>query len=68
MIRYGKAPFLECSSKGDRRFSAYFARVSGETIEARYQAAKIIHKLGGYPERCVHARTLGDTCKSRGRA
>lgn len=24
--------------------------------------------LGGYPERCVHGRTLGDTCKSCGRA
>jgi hypothetical protein len=41
MIRYGKAPFLECSSKGDKRFSAFYARVNGETIEEQYQAAKI---------------------------
>jgi len=42
MIRYGKAPFLECSSRGDTRFSAFFARLSnGRTIEAMYQAAKV---------------------------
>lgn len=44
MIRHGEAPFLECSSAGDRRFSAFFARVKargGKTIEEVYQAAKV---------------------------
>lgn len=40
MIRHGKPPYLECSSKGDRRFSAFFAKVGGSTIEDLYQAAK----------------------------
>lgn len=38
---YGKAPFLECSSRGDRRFSAFFAYVNGRSIEEQYQGAKI---------------------------
>ncbi len=44
MIRHGKAPFLECSSAGDRRFSAFYARITGrggKTIEEIYQAAKV---------------------------
>jgi hypothetical protein len=41
MIRHGEPPYLECSSAGDRRFSAFYARVRGQTIEARYQAAKV---------------------------
>lgn len=41
MIRHGSAPFLECSSKGDRRFSAFYARVAGRSIEDTYQAAKV---------------------------
>ncbi len=41
MLRYGKAPFLECSSRGDKRFSAFYARVNGRSIEEQYQAAKI---------------------------
>jgi hypothetical protein len=40
MVRHGKPPFLECSSRGDRRFSAFFARVRGKSIEQRYQEAK----------------------------
>ena len=40
MIRHGDPPYLECSSKGDRRFSAFYARVDGLTIEEQYQAAK----------------------------
>ena len=27
MIKIGEAPFLECSSKGDKRFSAFYARI-----------------------------------------
>ncbi len=41
MIRVGKPPYYECSSKGDKRFSAFYARVDGVTIEDRYQAAKV---------------------------
>lgn len=41
MIRHGIAPYLECSSKGDKRFSAFYARVNGDSIEHRYQAFKV---------------------------
>lgn len=44
MIRHGKAPYLECSSKGDKRFSAFYARLrcrSNRSIEDLYQASKI---------------------------
>ena len=41
MLRFGQAPFLECSSKGDKRFSAFYARVNGQSIEVQYQAAKV---------------------------
>lgn len=41
MLRRGQAPFLECSSKGDKRFSAFYARVNGRSIEDQYQAAKV---------------------------
>lgn len=44
MVRHGEAPFLECSSKGDRRFSAFGARIrgrGGRSIEEIYQAAKV---------------------------
>lgn len=44
MIRHGSAPFLECSTKGDKRFSAFMARVKSrgnQTIEELYQGAKL---------------------------
>jgi hypothetical protein len=44
MIRHGKAPFLECSTRGDQRFSAFCARIKGrdnKSIEEIYQAAKV---------------------------
>lgn len=44
MIRHGSAPYLECSSMGDKRFSAFYARVkahAGRSIEDIYQAAKV---------------------------
>lgn len=41
MLRYGKPPYLECSSKGDKRFSAFYAKVDGLSIEERYQAFKV---------------------------
>ena len=41
MIRHGQPPYLECSSRGDHRFSAFYARIDGISIETRYQAAKV---------------------------
>ena len=44
MVRVGKFPMLECSSKGDKRFSAFYARIrklGGKSIEELYQGAKI---------------------------
>ncbi len=41
MMRYGKPPFLECSSRGEKRLSPFYAMVNGKSIEERYQAAKI---------------------------
>lgn len=46
MIRHGEPPYLECSSKGDLRFSAFHARIkarNNRSIEDIYQAAKIFH-------------------------
>lgn len=43
-IQYGVAPFLECSSRGEKRFSAFYARInrrSNRSIEELYQASKI---------------------------
>jgi hypothetical protein len=44
MLRFGEAPYLECSSKGDKRFSAFYARVQSignQSIETIYQASKV---------------------------
>jgi len=41
MVKFGEKPFLECSSKGDKRFSAFYAKINGKSIEDIYQAAKI---------------------------
>ena len=41
MVRHGSPPYLECSSRGDKRFSAFFAKVNGRSIESQYQAAKV---------------------------
>lgn len=41
MIKHGQAPYLECSSQGDKRFSAFYARVNGRSIEEQFQAAKV---------------------------
>lgn len=44
MQRFGEEPFLECSSKGDKRFSAFYARPirrKGKSIEDLYQASKV---------------------------
>ena len=41
MLCYGSAPYLECSSKGDKRFSAFYAKIGLKSIEEIYQGAKI---------------------------
>ena len=44
MVRIGVAPYLECSSRGFRPFSAFYARIrsrGNRSIEEIYQAAKI---------------------------
>lgn len=44
MIQHGVPPFLECSSRGEKRFSAFYARIrarEGKSIEEIYQAAKV---------------------------
>ena len=45
MIKHGVAPFLECSSRGDSRFSAFYAKVflygKLSSIEDLYQAKKV---------------------------
>jgi len=41
---FGIAPILECSSKGDKRFSAFYARLKqyhGRSIEEVFQANKV---------------------------
>lgn len=45
VVTHGIAPFLECSSKGDTRFSAFYARpacLKGRSIEEAYQAMKVL--------------------------
>lgn len=45
MLTRGSAPFLECSTHGDRRFSAFVARprsLGGRSIEEAYQGMKIL--------------------------
>jgi len=44
MIRRGQPPYLECSSRGAKEFSAFYARIrarGNRSIEQIYQAAKI---------------------------
>lgn len=44
MIRLGNSPYLECSSLGDKRFSAFYARIKSRgnhSIEDIYQSSKI---------------------------
>lgn len=44
MIRVGKPPFKECSTRGNKQFSAFCARIKKrgyKSIEDIYQAAKV---------------------------
>lgn len=50
MIRVGDPPYLECSSKGDKRFSAFYARIKArgnKSIEELYQAFKVFDGKSG---------------------
>ncbi len=43
MLKFGDSPYLECSSKGDKRFSAFYARIRSKgnsSIEELYQGYK----------------------------
>lgn len=47
MVKHGVPPYLECSSRGDRRFSAFYAIVNVQplgfaSIERHYQYAKVL--------------------------
>lgn len=58
MIKHGRKPYLECSSRGDKRFSAFYAEVTidgvTKTIERWYQTAKVFEAADGskysYPD------------------
>ena len=44
MVKRGVAPFLECSTRGVKRLSAFYARptcLKGRSIEEAYQAMKV---------------------------
>ena len=44
MIIFGQEPVLECSSRGDKRFSAFYARIrrrNNQSIEELYQGYKL---------------------------
>lgn len=44
MIQYGEPPYLECSSKGNHKLSAFYARIGKRaynSIEDLYQAHKV---------------------------
>src|SRR3990167_6244333 len=41
MIKHGEPPYIECSSRGTKKFSAFYVKVNGKSIEDQYQAAKV---------------------------
>ena len=46
MVKHGNPPYLECSTRGDPRLSAFRARIVGRgfrTIEEIYQSSKTFH-------------------------
>lgn len=46
MLKFGNYPYLECSSKGDKRFSAFYAKIrskNNKSIEEIFQCSKIIN-------------------------
>lgn len=69
MIRHGLPPYLECSSRGEKRLSAFYARVNGASIERAYQAAKIISVMGtrsaGWPINVAKGRRADNDAEVR---
>ena len=69
MIKVGNEPYLECSSWGDRRFSALYARIrkfDNKTIEELYQGKKIFPggRTGLSIEKCKGKKALNmEECK-----
>ncbi len=66
MVRHGVAPFLECSSKGDKRFSAFHAYVGNVSIEQTYQSAKRFEEgveLEWFERRGLHPRNA-EACRA----
>ena len=55
---FGEPPFLECSNRGDKRFSAFNAYIGSgilsESIESRFQRAKVIEDAWGNLETGLH--------------
>jgi hypothetical protein len=70
MLIFGKAPFLECSSKGDKRFSAFYARIQSrgnKRIEEIYQAFKVfedgstgLHWRDAKGRKCINIKACHD--------
>lgn len=63
MIKCGKEPYLECSSRGDKRFSAFYARIKmygNKSIEEIYQGAKIFAdgRTGLSPRECKGRKAI----------
>lgn len=64
MISHGNAPFYECSSYGDKRFSAFYARIrarGNRSIEELYQGFKVfaggatgLHWREAKGKRCIN--------------
>lgn len=48
MIKHGVPPYYECSSHGDKRFSAFYAKIknrNNKSIEEIYQSSKIFNGI-----------------------
>lgn len=71
MIKHGKTPYLECSSKGDKRFSAFYAKIKclgNRSIEEIYQCAKIFDKTDSdYSTETNHDKYKKLWMKNKGR-
>ena len=73
MITHGRPPFLECSTRGDGRFSAFRAQIRGRgnlTIEEIYQSAKVFEDgstgLGIWRAKGRHASNAAEVLRLYG--
>jgi hypothetical protein len=61
MVSHGESPFLECSSQGDARLSAFYARIKARgnrSIEEIYQGSKIFEgNISGMDWKFAKGRT-----------